>query len=101
MLINRQEISGPGGAPVQVDHVDHVQRITSRLDAIAERMRTQGELPALPAPSDTPMLLDLTANKEPIAATTPEQTPAQVPATLPEPEISAAQIMARMSKLKL
>jgi hypothetical protein len=43
MLINRQEISGPGGGPVEVDHVDHSARIRSRLDEIAKR---------LPAPTE-------------------------------------------------
>jgi hypothetical protein len=38
MLINRQEISAPGGDPVEVDHIiDHAARIRSRLDAIAKR----------------------------------------------------------------
>jgi hypothetical protein len=47
MLINRSEISGPGGKPVEVDHsVDHSARIRSRLDEIAKR---------LPAPSEQPM----------------------------------------------
>jgi hypothetical protein len=45
MLINRQEISGPEGGPVAVEHVDHKTRILDRLDAIAKR---------LPAPTEQP-----------------------------------------------
>jgi phage terminase small subunit len=44
MLINRQEISGPGGGPVEIDHtVDHSARIRSRLDEIARRLPVRTE----------------------------------------------------------
>jgi hypothetical protein len=54
MLINRQEISGPGGKPVEVEHVDHRARILSRLDEIAKQ---------LPAASEQPMTIDVTPQK--------------------------------------
>jgi hypothetical protein len=56
MLINRQEISGPGGSPVEVDHtIDHSARIRSRLDEIAKR---------LPPPSEQPILIDVTPGRQ-------------------------------------
>ena len=47
MLINRQEISGPGGGPVAVEHVDHKTRILDRLDAIAKRLSAPTEQPII------------------------------------------------------
>jgi hypothetical protein len=55
MLINRQEISGPGGGPVAVDHtIDHSARIRSRLDESARR---------LPAPTEKSITIDITPQK--------------------------------------
>jgi hypothetical protein len=47
LLINKTELSGPGGGPVAVEHVDHSARIRSRLDEIAKR---------LPAPTERPII---------------------------------------------
>jgi hypothetical protein len=48
MLINKTELSGPGGKPVEIDHsINHAARIRSRLDAIAAR---------LPAPTEQPII---------------------------------------------
>jgi phage terminase small subunit len=47
MLINRQEISGPGGGPVEVEHTDYRERITRRLDEMAKRVAPPTELPII------------------------------------------------------
>jgi hypothetical protein len=53
MLITQQEISGPGGRPVEVDHtIDHSARICTRLDAIAARLPAPTEQPIIDARSD-------------------------------------------------
>jgi hypothetical protein len=55
MLINKTELSGPGGRPVEVDHtIDHSARIQSRVDEIAKR---------LPAPSEQP-IIDVTPTRQ-------------------------------------
>jgi phage terminase small subunit len=54
MLINRQEISGPGGRPIEVDQtIDHSARIRSRLDEIAKRL-----------PSEQPITIDVTPARQ-------------------------------------
>jgi phage terminase small subunit len=77
LMINRQEISGPGGAPVQVDQVDHRQRIMDRFNQMADRVRADREkefdqeverrmrerlAPRLPGPTEQP-ITDVTPQK--------------------------------------
>jgi hypothetical protein len=52
MHVNRTEISGPGGKPVEVEHHSAAaDRIAQRLDAIMQR----NAVAALPAPTACPM----------------------------------------------
>jgi hypothetical protein len=94
MLINKTELSGPGGAPVQIDHtIDHKSRIFERLDAMAKR--TQDKQPRLPAPTEAPIMIDVTPNKpEPIEAP-------RAADPMPAPETSAQELMERMKRLKI
>lgn len=60
MLINRQEINGPGGGPVAVDPtIDYSVGIRSRLDEIVKR---------LPAPTEQPLTIDVTWLSKPSRA---------------------------------
>jgi hypothetical protein len=55
LRVHKQEISGPGGQPVQVDHslaASARERIESRLGEIAKRHAAE-----LPAPSEQPIPL--------------------------------------------
>jgi Terminase small subunit len=54
MLINRQEVSGPGGKPVEVERRDHRANIMARFEAMANR---------LPAPREQPVVIDVTPQK--------------------------------------
>jgi hypothetical protein len=57
---SKLELSGPNGAPMQLDHrvATARERIAAKLDAIASRGGA-----ALPAPSESPMMIDITPTR--------------------------------------
>jgi phage terminase small subunit len=57
MLINRTELSGPGGGPVEVEHRDHKACVMERLAAMRQRIE--------------PPTIDVTPNRKPAALLAP------------------------------
>jgi hypothetical protein len=61
MLINKTEVSGPGGGPVEVEHTDFRERITRRLDEMAKRVAAPTARPIIDV---TPARLRDTGERE-------------------------------------